>query len=84
MFQISTPEHRKFIKIQIFNARITKLIKLYKIPFQNNETNENLIIPRQNHKNHEIRRIPCQNHANHENSIIQKQNYENHEIPRIP
>ena len=80
----SNPEYRKSFKIQIFHAIITKIIKLCRIPRQNNENHENLISPHQNRKNHEIPTIPCQNHANHENSIIKKQNHANHENLSIP
>ena len=70
--------------MQIFHARITKIIKFYRIPRQNNENHENLIIPRDDHENNEIPRISYQNHTNHENSIIPKQNYENHTIQKNP
>ena len=39
---------------------------------------KNLIILRQNYKNHEILRIPCRNHENHENVVNPRQNHENH------
>ena len=39
--------------------------KIHRIPIQNHENYENLIITRKNNKNYEIYRIPCQNHENH-------------------
>ena len=43
------------------------------------KNNDNLIIPCQNHENHEIPGIPLENNENIENLIIPTQNHENHE-----
>ena len=48
------------MQIQVFHTRITQQIMKF-MEFQiriNKKNNGNLIIPRQNHENHEIRRIP--------------------------
>ena len=67
------------MQTQVFQTRITQQIMNF-MEFHTRikkKKIENLIIPHQNHENHEIPRIPLQNHENHENVINQRQKYEN-------
>ena len=57
---------------------------MLRIPCQNQENHDHLIIPHQTYENNEILKIQCKNIENHENLIIPLQNNENHKIIRIP
>ena len=65
----------KFMKILKFHKTITKIIKSYRIQFENHEHHENLIIPCNNNENHENPRSPCEDHENHENLRNQLENH---------
>ena len=68
------------MQIELFHFRITKKIKIIRIPIQNHENIENLIVRWQNYENHEIHRIPIQNNENHEKNLgITYQDNENHD-----
>ena len=54
-------------------------MKFSRIPCQNHENHEDLIIPCQNNGNREILIIPHQNHENHEIHKLPRQNHENYE-----
>ena len=57
----------KIMQIQVFHTRITQQIMKFMEFYTRikKQKDENLIIPRQNHENHEILRIPRQNNENH-------------------
>ena len=72
-----------------------KIMKSYRIQFENKEHHENLKVPCKKHETHEHHSIPCEDHENHEHLTfharitklfkieIPYENHENHENLRI-
>ena len=71
------------MKIELFHARTTKIMKFLEFLARNHDNHANLIIQSQNIENHDIHIIQQQNNENHKKLIIPMPNHEHHEIHKI-